>query len=177
MSDGGKDVRAGDTTVNGKPGGFANPDLCMLALSPQQIHQRLTERWANQLVPATLLAGINLSLAFGSEYTGLVSVGGINEVTRQVFLCASVAAFSLRLVLVTAYVQLISDLGRVPDTKMHEWLRQTRTTKVEASLTIPAALCTFVQVGIAFHAVSGVATVGTTKDAGIVAPCSVALAW
>eukprot|EP01046_Picozoa_sp_COSAG06_P077490 COSAG06_NODE_25258_length_641_cov_0.950185_1_plen_141_part_10 len=76
------------------------PNLCMLALTPQQIHDRLTGRWSNQLVPTALMASVNLSLAFGSEYAGLTGSDEIGDVYRHVYLSASIVAFFLRVMMV-----------------------------------------------------------------------------
>ena len=142
---------------------ISNPNLCMLALTPEQIHERLTGRWSNQLVPTTLMASINLSLAFGSEYAGLTSSGELGDALRHLFLSVSIIAFFLRMMVVQSFVQLIADLGRVPDSRMHDWLRQTNPSKVERALSIPAELCSLVQICIALYAVSWVAFGGAHR--------------
>ena len=48
-----------------------NPNLPMTQLSPDQIHDRLTARWSTQIVTVTLMAGIHISLLFGSEFVNL----------------------------------------------------------------------------------------------------------
>ena len=151
---------AKDLDYGGQDAVLKQPNLCMLALTPQQIHDRLAGRWSNQLVPTALMASVNLSLAFGSEYAGLTSSEELGDVFRHVFLSVSIVAFFLRMMLVQSLVQLIADLGRVPDSRMHDWLRQTNPTKVEIALFIPAELCTLVQICIALYAVSWVALGG-----------------
>jgi hypothetical protein len=61
--------RVGIQTIGGSSGSWG--DECLLALTPRQIHDRLHSRWVEQITPATLRAAINLSLAFGSEWTGV----------------------------------------------------------------------------------------------------------
>ena len=48
-----------------------NPNLAYLRVKPDQVVDRLANRWSSQLVQATLLSAINLSLAFGSELAGI----------------------------------------------------------------------------------------------------------
>ena len=48
-----------------------NPNLAYLRVKPDQVNDRLANRWSSQLVVATLLSAINLSLAFGSELAGI----------------------------------------------------------------------------------------------------------
>ena len=50
---------------------LTNPNLTYLRVEPDQVVDRLANRWSSQLVQATLLSAINLSLAFGSELAGI----------------------------------------------------------------------------------------------------------
>ena len=62
---------------------MSDANLCMVQLEPQQIHDRLAARWGLQVTPVTLMAAINLSLAFGSEYSGLA---GQSSVWKTIFM-------------------------------------------------------------------------------------------
>ena len=68
-----------------------NANVCMAALTPQQINDRLALRWSVQVTPVALFAAINLSLAFGSEYLGIAEQ---TELYKNVFMTVSAAAFS-----------------------------------------------------------------------------------
>ena len=55
-------------------------------------------------------------MGFGSEFGGLAMDGP----TKTVFLIVSVVAFLCNLCMADAFNQMIADLGRVPDSRMHE---------------------------------------------------------
>ena len=102
--------------------GLASPtsaNLCMGALTPQQIHDRLAARWTVQVTPRTLAAAINLSLAFGSEYIGL---SGQPELWRSIYMTVSAAAFVFNMNAAGLFVQQVADVARVPDHRMKESL-------------------------------------------------------
>eukprot|EP01043_Picozoa_sp_COSAG02_P022432 COSAG02_NODE_1166_length_14154_cov_19.442191_10_plen_233_part_00 len=106
-----------------------NPNLPMMQLSPNQIHDRLTARWSTQMVQVTLMAGIHLSLMFGSEFASLdfdqffVDESATRWV-KTVYVWCSVFAFIGNLLKANCFAQLISDIGRVPDHRMKALLSQ-----------------------------------------------------
>ena len=81
---------SGDWSI-GKTNAEQNANVCTAALTPQQINDRLSTRWSVQITPVTLYAAINLSLAFGSEYSGLLTQ---RDLWRTVFLGVSAFGFS-----------------------------------------------------------------------------------
>ena len=89
-----------------------NANVCMAALTPQQINDRLSLRWSVQITPVTLYAAINLSLAFGSEYSGLLTQ---SEIWRAVFLGASAFAFSESLNLTFHYGCVVATCAVLPN--------------------------------------------------------------
>ena len=129
-----------------------NINLCMGALTPQQIHDRLAARWALQVTPATLKAAINLSLAFGSEYIGL---SGQSELWRSIWMAISAAAFVLNLNAADVFVQQVADVGRVSDHKMKESLGLGFWWNALGDfVSMLGGMLTMAQVGMAFWAMT-----------------------
>eukprot|EP01052_Picozoa_sp_SAG31_P008237 SAG31_NODE_412_length_15972_cov_3.590626_8_plen_228_part_00 len=105
-----------------------NPNFPMLQLSPDQIHDRLTARWSAQMVQVTLMAGIHISLMFGSEFINLDFDQFADESAarwvKTVYVWVSVFAFVGNILKANCFAQLISDIGRVPDHRMKAMLSQ-----------------------------------------------------
>ena len=182
---------SGDWSIT-KTNADQNANVCMAALTPQQINDRLSLRWSVQITPVTLYAAINLSLAFGSEYSGLVTQ---SEIWRAVFLGASAFAFSESLYLTfhngctamstcyvrgfpellrnnsicwcavtnamaqMSYIQRDADLGRIPDWRMKEFVRDCDLTTSD-NLFFIAFFATMIQIGMAFYAMSSLSLIG-----------------
>ena len=129
-----------------------NINLCMGALTPQQIHDRLAARWALQVTPATLKAAINLSLAFGSEYIGL---SGQSELWRSIWMAISAPAFVLNLNAADVFVQQVADVGRVSDHRMKESLGLGFWWNALGDfVSMLGGMLTMAQVGMAFWAMT-----------------------
>ena len=127
---------------------MSDANLCMLQLEPRQIHDRLAARWGLQVTPVTLMAAINLSLAFGSEYSGLA---GQSSVWKTIFMSFSVSGFVLNCFAANHFVQQVADLGRVPDNRMHDWIKEGEFGGADL-LQLFGMIVTFTQVGMAFWA-------------------------
>ena len=153
----------------------------MVALAPQEVHDRLSSRWSVQTTPLLLSAGINLSLSFGSEYVYLnqgflrddneicsnkprVATDPICNDENSVyhfFVFVSAAAFALNMMAFSAFVRAMADLGRVPNNRiiMKEYLT-TCDLSVADQLGQQAMLMTLLQVGMAFYGMNAWAFVG-----------------
>ena len=135
-----------------------NPNLPMMQLSPNQIHDRLTARWSAQMVQVTLMAGIHISLMFGSEFASLgFDQYFANESTarwvKTVYVWLSVFAFIGNLLKATCFAQLISDIGRVPDHRMKALLsQQPGVTHIDQGPVMWLELCGILQLWMAIGA-------------------------
>ena len=140
---------AGEKVSGASP---STANLCMAALTPQQIHDRLAARWTVQVTPAALKAAINLSLAFGSEYIGL---SGQPELWRSIYMTVSAAAFSFNLNTSEAFVQQVADVGRVSDHRMRESLGLGFYWSFMGDfVSMFGGILTMAQVGMAFWAMT-----------------------
>ena len=125
-------------------------NVSMLSLTAEQIHERLVERWSNQMTPMVLLSGINLTLAFGSEWANVSS--GLGENAQVAFLCISAWAFVLNFMGSLALANMIIWMQRVPEWRMHEFVRDARITRFDVTFNNMSTMSTFVQIGMAFYA-------------------------
>lgn len=105
--------------------GFAlkNPNLPMNLLAPSEAHNRLVSRWSSQSTESTLMATINISLAFGSE---LINVSDKLAYwwLKPLFITLSLAAFTANVETASAVTQLTADLGRVDDARMAQCITE-----------------------------------------------------
>jgi hypothetical protein len=103
-----------------------NPNLPMMQLSADQIHDRLTARWSSQIVQVTLMAGIHMSLMFGSEFVNLdfTHFGGGERVVKTIYIYVSVFSVIGDFLRANCLIQLIADIGRVPNHRMPDVLTQ-----------------------------------------------------
>ena len=127
---------------------MSDANLCMLQLESRQIHDRLAARWGLQVTPVTLMAAINLSLAFGSEYNGLA---GQSSVWKTIFMSLSASGFVFNCFAANHFVQQAADLGRTPDDRMHDWIKEGEFGGAD-SLQFLGMIVSFAQVGMAFWA-------------------------
>ena len=127
---------------------MSDANLCMLQLEPRQIHDRLAARWGLQVTPVTLMAAINLSLAFGSEYNGLA---GQSSVWKTIFMSFSASGFVFNIFAANHFVQQAADLGRTSDDRMHVWIKEGEFGGADL-LQFLGMIVTFTQVCMAFWA-------------------------
>ena len=139
-----------------------NPNLPMMKLGPGQAHARLVERWSSQSVTATLMATINISLAFGSELLN-IDDGFAARWLKPVFVTLSMGAFFANIVGNGTIVQLTADLGRIEDARMAECIQRYGDifVKLDTSLLGAGTMMTIGQILFAIGAVEPWALPGT----------------
>ncbi len=99
-----------------------NPNLPMMNLAPAEAHNRLVGRWAAQSLEATLMATINISLAFGSELINVEAEFG-HWWLKPLFITLSVAAFAANVSTAGCITQLTADIGRIEDARMGQCIK------------------------------------------------------
>jgi hypothetical protein len=131
----------------------ANPNLPMTQLSADQIHDRLTARWSSQIVQVTLMAGIHMSLMFGSEFVNLdFTHAGDERVVKTIYVYVSVFSVIGDFQRANCLIQLIADIGRVLNHRMTDVLTQNPgITSVEWHLMV-GELMGLTQLGMAIFA-------------------------
>ena len=164
---GGDDIEAARFREDGKlaPNNafrLKNPNLPMMKLEPEQAHARLVERWSSQSVTATLMATINISLAFGSELLN-IDDGFAARWLKPVFVTLSMGAFFANIVGNGTIVQLTADLGRIEDARMAECIQRYGDifVKLDTSLLGAGTMMTIAQILFAIGAVEPWALPGT----------------
>jgi hypothetical protein len=125
----------------------------MTQLSADQIHDRLTARWSSQIVQVTLMAGIHMSLMFGSEFVNLdFTHAGDERVVKTIYVYVSVFSVIGDFQRANCLIQLIADIGRVPNHRMTDVLTQNPgITSVEWHLMV-GELMGLTQLGMAIFA-------------------------
>jgi hypothetical protein len=135
--------------------GFAlkNPNLPMNLLAPSEAHNRLVSRWSSQSTESTLMATINISLAFGSELIN-VSDKLAHWWLKPLFITLSLAAFTANVETASAVTQLTADLGRVDDARMAQCITEYGDRFVELDkFAFPARMLTYIQIFFAIAAI------------------------